>query len=292
MDPASPSWRAHLIDQARRHLEKVPDSDGLAIDRMWWSYPTVTRLQRVNYGADDGVGWYGGRPGRHFCISVRSILDDLGAVDARHAARSSSTTHSRPIGWTATRTLTGSLTKTGIKPAAGLRARGQRPAGAAKTGDHLDLLGRRGAERRRLFSTGICCWACIRWCRFPPTTIRSARTTRPSTRRTSTTDRCWLAMRGKKWVLAPHCIEVEGAKAKANLFEVPAGWVAPVVFGPNEATVKVLVRNVAGISDARKIEVLQPGVERPQPVTAVLKDGVLALQVPLNAAAAMLRWER
>ena len=98
-----------------------------------------------------------------------------------------------------------------------------------------------------------------------------------------------MAMRGKEWVLEPHCIEVAGAKAKANLFEVPGGWAAPVVFGPKEATVTVLIRNVAGIGEKLKIEALHPGVEQPQPVAAVRKGGVLELQVPLRRGCAMVR---
>ena len=36
------------------------------------------------------------------------------------------------------------------------------------------------------------------------------------------------AMRGKKWVLAPHCVETTTPGVKVNLFEVPDGYVLPV----------------------------------------------------------------
>ena len=50
---------------------------------------------------------------------------------------------------------------------------------------------------------------------------------------------------------------------------------APVVFGAKDATVKVLIRNVAGIGAALKIDVLQPGVEQPRPLTPAGEHGVL-----------------
>jgi len=291
LDPASPSWRAHLIDQARRYLQKVPDSDGLAIDRMWWSYPVVTKLQRINYGADDDLGWYGGRPGRHFCLAVRSILDDLGAImhpRGKVVFYNPFTTYRLDC----YPQVDGFFDEDWHQP--------DQP-GYGHAGSGLLAL-RKPAIIWTYSSDAVRNDADF----FPrhlllgvhpmvpfPANDHSIRPDNPAV------DAAYLdygpllaAMRGKKWVLAPHCIEVEGAKAKANLFEVPVGWVAPVVFGPQEGLVKVLVRNVAGISDARKIEALQPGVERPQPVTAVLKDGVLALQVPLKRGCAMLRWER
>ena len=34
-------------------------------------------------------------------------------------------------------------------------------------------------------------------------------------------------MRGKKWVLLPHVVEVADKAAAVNLFEVPGGYVIP-----------------------------------------------------------------
>ncbi len=48
-------------------------------------------------------------------------------------------------------------------------------------------------------------------------------------------------MRGKKWVLPPHVVEVVGNKAKANLFEVPGGYALPVTFGGKASTATVVL---------------------------------------------------
>ncbi len=98
-----------------------------------------------------------------------------------------------------------------------------------------------------------------------------------------------VAMRGKKWVLEPHCIEVEDHAAKANLFAVLGGWVAPITFGPANGTVKVVLRNVQGLGENLHCDALLPGVQQAQAVQASFRDGELALQVPLKRGCAMVR---
>ena len=51
-------------------------------------------------------------------------------------------------------------------------------------------------------------------------------------------------MRGKKWVLLPHAVEVADQKARANLFAVPGGYVMPVVFGGKAKSVEVVLRGL------------------------------------------------
>ena len=97
------------------------------------------------------------------------------------------------------------------------------------------------------------------------------------------------AMRGKKWALEPHCIVVEGGGAKANLFAVPGGYAAPVTFGPQDGTVKVILRNLPGLTEGVHCEALLPGVQQPQAVRTAFKNGALELQVPLKRGCAMVR---
>jgi hypothetical protein len=97
------------------------------------------------------------------------------------------------------------------------------------------------------------------------------------------------AMRGKKWVLEPHCIEVEDQAAKANLFAVPGGWVAPITFGPANGTVKVVLRNVHGLGENLHCDALLPGLQEMQTVTVTSSNEALQLRVPLKRGCAMLR---
>jgi len=96
------------------------------------------------------------------------------------------------------------------------------------------------------------------------------------------------AMRGRKWVLDPHCLEVQGGEAKGNLFEVPGGWIAPLMFGTVHRSVTVIIRNVPGLSNVR-CEALLPGTEQAQQVPAFVERSRLHAQVPLRRGCAMLR---
>ena len=96
-------------------------------------------------------------------------------------------------------------------------------------------------------------------------------------------------MKGKKRVLEPHCIEVAGDMAKANLFRVPGGYVIPVVFG-NEKKVTVTVRNIPGLQQD-VCKAIYPGSEVTTTLQSKWIDGALEIQVPLNRGCAMVKIE-
>jgi hypothetical protein len=96
------------------------------------------------------------------------------------------------------------------------------------------------------------------------------------------------AMKSKIWVLEPHCLEVENGAAKVNLFEVPGGYVVPVVFGQDGSTVTVKVRNVKGLSGAT-CEALYPGQEKPESLQSSFDVGTLTVKTPLRRGCAMVR---
>jgi hypothetical protein len=65
--------------------------------------------------------------------------------------------------------------------------------------------------------------------------------------------------------------------------------VVPVVFGPSDGNVGILIRNVRGISDASKVDALLPGTAQPQSVSSVSDKGMLRLVVPTHRGCAMVR---
>lgn len=95
------------------------------------------------------------------------------------------------------------------------------------------------------------------------------------------------AMRGKKWVLAPHAVEVAGGSARANLFEVPGGYVIPLVFGGGNARVRI--GGVGRQATGWRAEFLHPGETEWKPVRVRRERGALAADVPLRRGCAMLR---
>jgi hypothetical protein len=97
------------------------------------------------------------------------------------------------------------------------------------------------------------------------------------------------AMRGKKWVLAPHCVEVTEGAAKANLFHVPGGYAMPVCFGGKAEFAEVILRNVPDL-DNLNCSVIHPGIETTVAPKVLLNDkgGPLILRVPLRQGCAMV----
>jgi hypothetical protein len=99
------------------------------------------------------------------------------------------------------------------------------------------------------------------------------------------------AMKGKKWVLKPHCVEIADNIAQANLFETLEGWAVPVTFG-KASQARVLLRNVPFLSDKLKVEILHPGVKETKPVQARRNGDVLEIDTPLHRGCAMLKITR
>jgi hypothetical protein len=303
MDAAHPNYQAFILDQMRRCVEQNAEADGVCFDRQWWAsghwpqggggeteeWSKAMVLEPVNWAADDGEGWYDGRPGGLNHLSWKQLLERTGAV--LHASgkvlfinqcQEYRVDIMRPVdgiydeAWPSNH-LGGYSALNGVallavrKPASIWTLNGgyvkddpdaffQRhllmgvyPSAPYPLNDHLVLPDR---------------WLEDRYMEYGP---------------------LMDAMRGKKWVLEPHCIEIEAHEAKANLFEVPGGWVAPITFGPKEGTVKVVLRNLPGLTKGLHCEALLPGEERPQTVQTFLRNGTLELRVPLKRGCSMVK---
>jgi len=68
-------------------------------------------------------------------------------------------------------------------------------------------------------------------------------------------------LKGKKWILEPHAIEVKNNKAKTNIFKTFEGYAVPVVFSKDGNNVQiVLKRSVLG-DKSFTITAILPGNE-------------------------------
>jgi len=288
MDSDGPNYQADILEQARRAIEKIPDSWGFAIDRTWWAIDYTTSGGRpINYGADDMVGWYKGRPGRHIAVSWKETLSKLGPL-MHGAGKVIFYNPCMSYRLDLMREVDGFFgeiwpTAHGYTCLNGTGLMALRKPGIVWTGDSSSLNPDPDAYFQRHLHMGV----------YPMVPY-------PKNDHSITPDP-WAdqyyidygplmdAMRGKKWVLEPHCIEIEGHEAKANLFAVPGGWVAPITFGPKNGTVKVILRNVQDMTEAAHCEALLPGVQQPQTVRTTFRDGVLELQVPLKRGCSMVK---
>ena len=71
-DSGEPVYRQFFLEQARRHIEKLPQSSGICIDRMDF-------IRRYNLRRDDGVTWIG-KPVRSLVVSWHDLMSKLGPL--------------------------------------------------------------------------------------------------------------------------------------------------------------------------------------------------------------------
>jgi hypothetical protein len=291
-DPAAPHFQAYLLDQARWHNLKIPDAGGICMDRMWWASGSLAgkwAMETVNFGADDGVGWYKGLAGRHFSESFKEFLSQLGPV-MHGAGKAIFYNPCMAYRLECYRDVDGFFDEAwpenvkGAHPNLnGVALLAVRKPATLWTSDGSLIKHDPDAFFQRHLLMGV----------YPSAPYpQNDHLILPD----PSVDAEYIvygplmdAMRGKKWVLEPHCIEVEGGEAKANMFAVPGGYAAPITFGPKDGTVKVILRNLPGLTEGVHCEALLPGVQQPQTVPATFKDGALELRVPMKRGCAMVR---
>ncbi len=278
MDAGEKVYQDHLVEQARLHVEKFPDSAGICIDRLDW-------LWSYNRRRDDGLTWFEDRPARSLVVSWHELMKRLAPV--MHEA--GKVIYVNPM--YARLDL--------MKPADGFYdEHGQHPTSLNTTcllalrkpimawTWELDLF---DADTDAYFQRHL-----HLGCYLTAPVPGNDHTILPDPVR----DRFYYdygplldAMRGKRWVLRPHAIEVVGGRALTNLFEVPDGYAAPVTFGGDASSVQVVLRNLPGIAGGKGLgfEALLPGGERPVPAAARKEaGGRWRVDVPLKRGCAML----
>lgn len=280
LDCGVSSYQDFLIDQAKRHIQKLPASSGICIDRLDW-------LRCYSRNGDDGVSWRG-RPLRAMTESWKSTMSRLGPL--MHTNGKVIFVNALLGRLDLMRQIDGVYHEFGqlgpcLNGTAFLCVR--KPA-ISWTPDASVVLGDPDAYFQRHLYLGVYPTA-----PFPG----NDHTLLPS----ESVDRWYLdygplldKMRGKKWVLEPHAIEVEGS-AKASLFEVPGGYVVPVVFGGKTESVRLIVRKPSALKKWPAIATAQafhPGSDQPVTLIGVVRGDGLHLTVPLRRGCAMVRIRR
>ena len=276
VDPGDPVYQKFLLEQAARHNRFIPDSSGICIDRLDW-------LDNVNFKADDGVTWAGGKPGRSLCLGWRALLTKLGPL--MHDAGKVIFVNPIYSRLDLLRQVDGIYTEFGqdgrslnTSALMGL----DKPVLAWSYNETLQQPDPDSFMQRHLY-LGAYPTAPYPWNNHCITPEKSA-------------DQLYLdygplldALRGKKWALAPHCIETATPGVKVNLFQTPGGYTAPVTFGGTNSTATIHLRNIANLKYAQ-CNVLLPGVATALPVASHWTGGVLEITVPLRRGAAVLRF--
>jgi hypothetical protein len=276
VDPGEPSYMGHIVEQVRRNNTLLPDGSGICIDRLDW-------LGHYNERGDDGVSWVNGKPARSMFVSFQRLADKI--VPELHKAGKV-------------------LFLNNCQPRIEISGRGdgifaewasEKSFGGPHWINYSALAGVR--KPVALWTVdGECTDFYLQRCLYlgvfpiaPYPYNNHCLSSEPSANQLSLDYGPLLnAMRGRKWVLAPHCVETSASGVKVNLFEVPGGYVVPVSFGDKLESATVQVRNLPGLA-ALKAEAILPGAEHPQSVKTQFKDGVLELTVPLKRGCAMVQ---
>jgi hypothetical protein len=272
VDPGDPLYMNYLLEQANRHLVMVPDSAGLCIDR-------ADYLCNFNMNADDGVSWHDGRPARALAQSWRTLMERLGPL--MHENDKVIFCNLMDPRLDLARQLDGIYDEFGNQPAV--------LNGAALLCLHKPLLAwtRNDDPLSDLFFQRHLYLGAFPTAPYP----LNNHCIQPSPER----DQWYLdygplfnLLRGKQWVLEPYCVAVAGGAAKANLFQVTDGWVAPIVFGGTNTMVTLKIRNVQGLKRNVACEILHPGSNAAAPAQASWRQHELTVRVPLQRGCAMV----
>ncbi len=247
MDPGDSTYQAFLLEQARLHLEKIPTSSGICIDRLDW-------LRFYNSAGDDGVSLVEGRKVRSLIFSWNDIMGKIGGtMHGSHKVIFSNPLYRR---LDLMREIDGIYDEygnyyTSLNLCAQLAF--NKPITAWTTGA-WDFLPNPDAYFQHHLYLGA----------FLTVPF-------PGNDHTITPDAAiepfyldygplLTAIKGREWLLEPHAIEVRGGNAKANIFKVKGGIVIPVIHAGKEA-VKLALRLPPDVLKKEKIrvQVLYPG---------------------------------
>lgn len=269
MDCGDPKYKAFLLDQAKRHIEELPSSDGICIDRMDW-------LVQYNPHADDGVTWIEG-PQQHLRRSWIALMDRMGPIF--HKAGKVIFVNDMDRRLELMRHVDGFYDEHGDFPfnlntSAFLALR--KPLVVWTRGNETLKPDPDAYFQRNLYLGAF------------PTAPLSANdhTIVPD----AWNEKLYLdygpmfrAIKGRKWALEPGVAYVEGGKAKVNVFETPKGRVVFVGLGGKAKNVKVSLKGFATSGN-----VLWPGGSVAVLIQGKRLRGRTSFDVPLKRGCAML----
>ena len=279
MDPGEPVYQEFLLAQARRHIKELPEASGLCIDRMDW-------LRLYNRQRDDGVSWFGNRAVRSLNFSWRDLMNKLGPMVHEADKVIYCNNHTKRIEHL--RHIDGifdEFTYSGLALNT-ISLLGVRKPVLGWTRDENQLKPDPDAFFQKYLYLGV-----FPMCPFPG----NDHSLRPS----EWVDKQYLdygplmiAMRGRKWVLEPYAVRVPDANAKANIFEVPRGFVVPVVYAGDARNVKVILRSKKVVNEKLAVHAIHPGTDKSAAVRVSKGRDSLILDVPVKRGCAMVQMAR
>ena len=275
LDPGEPVYQQFLLNQAKRHFELIPDASGICIDRMDW-------LRMYNHRRDDGVSWLGNQAVRSLYVSWMDLMEKLGPVFHNQNKVIFVNNHVKRLeqlklvdGIFDEFTYSGSPLNTvgllGIKkPVLGW------------IGDENQFKPNPDKAMQKYLYMGV----------FPMAPFpANDHSLRPS----EWIDQLYLdyglllkQLKGKKWVLVPHAIEVISTTAKANIFKTFEGYAIPVVFAEEDKNVQIGVKKSVLGKKSFNITAILPGNENEIKVKNWIESDKLIIDSPVKRGCSMI----
>lgn len=277
MDPGHPVYHKYLLEQAQRHLDKVPEFDGICIDRLDW-------FEWFNYRRDDGLSMVNGRNVSAMAMSLHKIMKPLS--DLLHA-------HDKVIFYNPHITrldyaqyfdgIFDEFADTGDKiNFTSLLALKKPIVGWIHSEDVIkqnpDLI------IQKFLYLGV----------YPMAPYPEAN---HSLEASAWADSVYAdyglmfqALKGKEWILKANVVSVENSHAKVNIFKTHDGIIVPVMMGGDSNEVTVNLHSINGFFPKQRYAcyVVHPGSKKWTKVKFNRKSDKLTLKVPLIRGSAML----
>ncbi|MHC4645897.1 MAG: hypothetical protein ACYTBJ_10355 [Planctomycetota bacterium] len=275
MDPGETVYQEFLLDQARRHIEELPEASGFCIDRLDW-------LRLYNHQRDDGVSWFDNQAVRSLNYSWRNLMSKLGPMVHKADKVIFCNNHTRRIehlrhidGIFDEFTYSGMALNT-------ISLLGVRKPVLGWTRNENQLKPDPDAFFQKYLYLGV-----FPMCPFPGND-HSLGPSKWVDKQYLDYGPLMIAMRGRKWVLEPYAVSVPQGNAKANIFEVPGGFVVPVVYAGDASNVKVVLRNKKVVKETLPVYAIHPGTDQPAVVRTSKDADSLILDVPVKRGCAMV----
>jgi hypothetical protein len=275
MDASVKSYQDHLIKMAHKHNEVIPDAYGICIDRMDW-------LRMYNHNRDDGVSWMGNQPVSSMYNSWHELMDTLAPIFHNNGKVIFVNNHIKRLeqlkyvdGIFDEFTYAGSSLNTigilGInKPVLGWI---NRPDQFEPNPDWA---------MQKFIYMGV----------FPMAPFPSNdHSLLPNPK----IDSLYLdygpilsVLRGKKWVLESHVVEVRDSKAKTNIFKTFEGLAIPVVFAMEDQKVQIAVKKSLLGKKAFLVTAILPGDDQEIKIKYWIENDHVVFDTPVKRGCAMI----
>ena len=276
LDAGDSTYRSFLVQQARLHIQKIPSSSGICIDRMDW-------LRYYNTKADDGVSMVGEQKTRAMVLSWKELMAQIGPV--MHAAHKVIFCNPLDRRIDLMAHIDGIYDEFGYVPSS-LNLCAQmafmKPI-IAWTASKENLQADPDAYIQRHLYLGA-------FLTIPyPGNDHCITPDAWAEKYYSDYGMLFTAIKGREWVMLPHVVEVENGAARANVFTVNGKIIVPIVLGGanHQATVILRLPNSL-VKESLTVKVLYPGDNSWSTLETVKPSGEMRLTVPLKRGCALL----